>query len=373
MSKRDYYEVLDVDKTASKDEIKSAYRKLAKKYHPDLNRDNQKEAEEKFKEAAEAYEVLSDDEKRDRYNRYGHAGVDGSGFNQGFGGFEDIFEDIFDVFGGGFSSSAGGNQGPKRGADLRYDLVLDFEEAVFGCEKEIQFSRIEGCKVCDGEGAKPGTSKTSCPDCNGSGQVRSARQTMFGQFIETRTCPSCHGSGSIIEEECEACKGQGSLRKGKTLKIKIPAGVDTGSVIPVRGEGNAGENSGPSGDLYISIAVKEDPVFKRIGYDIYLDMPITFTQASLGAEIEVPTLEGITKYEIPAGTDTGTEFRIRDKGVKKLRGSSRGDLYFKVNITTPKKLNKEQKELLQEFAESMHEDTSKEKKTFFEKIKDAFK
>lgn len=369
MAKRDYYEVLGIDKSASIDEIKRAYRGRAKKFHPDLNPDN-KEAEEKFKEATEAYEVLSDEEKRAMYDQYGHAGLDGQA-GQGFGGFGDIFDDLFDIFGGGSSSSR--RRGPRPGANIRYHMNLDFEEAVFGVEKEIQIRRTETCKTCDGEGAKPGTSKKQCSNCHGRGQVQYSQQSPFGQFVRTETCDVCGGSGEEIEEKCETCQGSGKEKKSRKIKVKVPAGVDDGMTISMRGEGEAGEKGGPKGDLEIYITVEKDPIFKRVRDDIYLELPITFAQATLGAEVEVPTLEGITEFEIPPGTDTGTSFKIKNKGVENVRGRGRGDLFFTVNISVPKKLTREQKELLKEYDEAMSENSTHEKKTFFEKIKDAFK
>lgn len=371
MSKRDYYEILEIDKDASQDEIKRSYRKMAKKYHPDLNPDNH-EAEVNFKEANEAYEILSDPDKRSRYDRFGHAGIDpqAGGYSQGFGGFEDIFGDIFDIFGGGSSRSR--RRGPSQGADLRYDLNLEFKEAVFGVEKEIQVRRTEDCHLCSGSGAKPGTSKETCSKCNGSGEMRHAQQTPFGSFVRTSTCDKCHGSGEIIEEKCSNCGGAGKEIRTKKIKVKVPAGVDSGSVISIRGEGEPGDMGGPRGDLYIYLDIRPDPVFQRSGNNIHLDIPITFTEAALGAEIKVPTLEETESYNIPAGTQTGTRFRIKNLGVPKLRGSGRGDLYFTVNVQIPRKLTEKQKELLLEFANETGEKYKKNKKGFFEKVKDAF-
>ncbi len=368
MSKRDYYEILGIDKSSSEDEIKRAYRVKAKEYHPDLNPDN-KEAEEKFREATEAYEVLSDGEKRAMYDQYGHAGVDGQ--SQGFGGFGDIFDDLFDIFGRGSSYSS--RRGPRPGSNLRYHMNLDFEEAVFGVEKEIQIRRTENCTTCDGEGAKPGTSKKQCTKCHGRGQVQYTQQSPFGQFVRTETCDICDGSGEEIEEKCETCDGTGKQKKTRKIKVKIPAGIDDGMTISMRGEGEAGDVGAPRGDLEIHISVKKDPIFKRVRDDIYLDLPITFAQATLGANLEVPTLEGITEFKIPSGTETGETFRLKDRGVENVRGRGKGDLFFTVNISVPKKLTKEQEELLVKFEESMHENSTRDKKSFFEKIKDAFK
>lgn len=371
---RDFYEILEIDKNASQDEIKKAYRKLAKKYHPDLN-PNDAEAEKNFKEATAAYEVLSDDEKRSRYDRYGHAGVDPQAGSTGdFGGFGDIFEDIFDIFGGGFggSSSQSRRQGPQKGSDLRYDLTLDFKDAVFGVEKEIQLRREENCTTCDGSGAKPGTSKETCSKCNGKGQVQYVQQSPFGQFVRVGTCDQCEGTGEIINEECDTCHGAGRNIKSRRLKIKVPAGVDNDSVISVRGEGEGGYRGGSAGDLYVYISVKPDKIFKRSANNLYVDIPISFTEAALGAEIDVPTLEGIEKFSVPEGTQTGTRFKLKNKGVPNVRGIGKGDLFFTVDLRTPTKLTDKQKELLKEFADQSGEEYKKEKKSFFEKVKDAF-
>ena len=370
---RDYYEILEVDKSASQEEIKRAYRKMAKKYHPDLNPDD-KEAEQKFKEANTAYEILSDEEKRSRYDRFGHAGVDpqASSSAGGFGGFEDIFGDIFDIFGGG-SSGRSRRRGPVQGSDLRYDLSIDFRDAIFGTEKEIQIRRTENCSTCGGSGAKPGTHKETCPKCKGSGEIKYAQQTPFGQFVRVGTCDLCNGSGEIIKEKCPTCKGTGKEVKTKKLKVKIPAGIDNGSIISIRGEGENGERGGPPGDLYVYISVKEDPIFTRRGNNIHVDIPITYMDAALGAEIEVPTLEGIEKFDLPEGTQTASEFRLKSKGVPYLRGSGRGDLIFKVNVIVPKKLSEKQKEILREFAKESGDQIKEHKKGFFEKVKEVLK
>lgn len=370
---KDYYEILNVSKDASLDEIKAAYRKLAKKYHPDLN-PNDKEAEQKFKEINEAYEVLSDPEKRRRYDMFGEAGVNGQGgYSQDFTGFGDIFDDIFDMFTGGFGRAThrARDYGPVKGADLRYDLTLEFEEAVFGAEKEIQIRRSESCSTCNGTGVKPGSSKETCSKCNGSGEIRYAQRTPFGQFVRVATCDMCGGTGEIIKEKCVSCNGTGKVLKNKRIKVKIPAGVDTGSIISVKGEGEAGDRGGPPGDLYVYINVKPHKIFKRKGNDIFLTVPISFTEACLGAEIEVPTLEGIEKFDLPAGTQTGEEFKLKNKGVPNVRGFGRGDLYFKVKIQVPKKLTDRQKELLLELDKEFN-NRKQEKKGFFKKMKDAF-
>ncbi len=375
MSKRDYYEVLGIGKDATEQDIKKAFRQLAKKYHPDLNPDN-KEAEQKFKEINEAYEVLSDPDKKARYDRFGHAGVNGQngGFGQGFegfsGGFGDIFEDIFDMFGGGFSSSR--RNSPRKGADIKYRLDIEFEEAAFGAEKEIEFSRTENCSKCNGTGAEPGTSKTKCPKCNGSGEVKYAQATPFGQIVRVGTCDKCNGTGEITDKPCSKCSGTGKERRSKKINIKIPAGVDTGSVIPLRGEGEAGEKGGPSGDLYIYINVKPHEIFTREGNDIYCEIPISFVQASLGGEIDIPSLDENIKHIIPEGTQTDTVFKFKNKGIPNVRGYGRGDQYVKVVVQVPTKLNDKQKELLNQFAVESGEKVYEHKKGFFDKVKDAF-
>lgn len=372
MSKRDYYEVLKVSRDVNSEEIKRAYRKKAKKYHPDLNPDD-KEAELKFKEVNEAYEILGNPEKRSSYDRYGHAGVDpqAGGFGGGFGGFGFDVEDIFDMFGGGFGSKKR-RSGPVRGDDLRYDLTLEFKEAIFGLEREIQIRRTEDCSTCKGTGAKPGTHKNTCSNCNGTGEMKYAQNTPFGQFVRSTTCDECHGTGEVIEDKCKTCGGTGRALKSRKLNIKVPAGVDNGSVMSIRGEGESGQKGGPSGDLYVYLNVKKDDVFKRSGDNIYLTVPISFTEATLGAEIKVPTLDGIKEHGIPEGTQTGTEFRLRGLGVPHLRKSTRGDLFFRVEVKIPTELTEKQKELLVEFAEETGEKYKKNKKGFFEKVKDAF-
>ncbi len=370
---RDFYEILELDKNASEDDIKRAYRQKAKKYHPDLNPDD-KEAEKNFKEATAAYEVLSNSDMRARYDRYGHAGVDPQAQAGGFGvgGFEDIFSDIFgDIFGGGFGQREA-YTGPVRGADLRYNLNLEFEEAVFGVEKEITIRKKETCSTCDGTGAKEGTDVKTCSNCDGSGKVRKVQQTGFGQFVIEDTCPVCDGTGEEIEEKCETCNGSGKEIRSKTLNVKVPAGVDNGSIISIAGEGEAGDRGGEHGDLYIYIAVEEDKVFKRQGNNIFLDIPVSFTEVALGAEIDVPTLEEIEKYTLPQGTQTGTQFKLKGKGVPNLRGPGRGHLYFTVNIKTPQDLSDNQKELLLEFSKESGEVYKEHKKGFFQKVKEVF-
>ncbi len=371
MSKKDYYEVLKVDRSASNDEIKKSYRKKAKKYHPDLNPDD-KEAEIKFKEVNEAYEILGNADKRSRYDQYGHAGVDpqagGGGFGD-FGGFGFDVEDIFDMFTGGSSRR---RSGPMKGSDLRYDLNLDFKDAVFGIEKEIQIRRTENCHTCHGTGAKPGTSKKKCSNCDGRGEVRYAQQTPFGNFVRTSTCDVCEGVGEVIESKCENCGGTGREIKSKKISVKVPGGVDNGSIISIRGEGEAGLKGGSSGDLYIYIGVRPDSVFKRSRNNIYLNVPISFTEATLGAEIQVPTLDGMETYSIPQGTQTGTEFKFRGLGVPYLKRKGRGDLFFTVQVKVPTELTEKQRDLLLDFAKETGENYKKNKKGFFEKVKDAF-
>lgn len=380
MAKKDYYEVLGISRDASADEIKSAFRKLAKKYHPDLNPDD-KEAETKFKEINEAYEVLSDPDKKAKYDQFGHAAFDQSqGFSgsAGFNDFGDIFGDIFgDFFGGGFSGTGARTQrtGPKAGSDLKIKLDITFEESAFGTKKEIKINRIEKCHVCDGTGAKRGTSKKTCPTCHGTGSVRTVQRTPFGQFASTKICTTCNGTGEVVEEPCTSCGGTGKEKKSRKLSINIPAGVDTGSVIPLRGEGNHGERGGPAGDLYVYINVKPHELFERDGNDIWCEIPISFTKAALGGSIEVPTIEGKVKYEVPEGTQTGTVFRLKNKGIKNLRGAGKGDQYVRVKIEVPKKLTDRQKTILQAFAFEIGEQhlDNDDKKGFFGKMKDAFK
>lgn len=364
---------MEVDKNASTDDIKKAYRNLAKKYHPDLNPDNE-EAEQRFKEATTAYEILGDDEKRSRYDRFGHAGVDPQAGSQGYGGFGDIFDDIFDIFGGGFSSGRGRKPGPTRGSDLRYDMTIEFEEAVFGVEKEIKVSKEETCSTCEGSGAKAGTHKDTCSKCNGSGEVKYAQQSPFGQFVRVGSCDQCQGTGEIIKEKCQTCGGQGTEYKTKRINIKVPAGVNNDSIISIRGEGEPGQRGGPQGDLYIYINIRPHKIFNREGNNIYLDIDISYVEAALGGKIQVPTLEGKEKFTIPEGTQTGTQFKLKNQGVPNLRGSGKGDLYFKVNVEVPTKLSQRQRELLMEFSkeEGIEFTEGENKKGFFDKVKDKF-
>ena len=380
-TKRDYYDVLGVGKSADASEIKKAYRKLAMKYHPDKN-PGDKEAEEKFKEINEAYEVLSDETKRRNYDQFGHEGVNGQGFGgaggfggQGFGGFDDIFGDIFgDMFGGGFGGgSRQRRRGPERGADIKQRISISFEEAAFGKKVQVKINRSEECDQCHGSGAKPGTSKKTCPTCHGSGQVQSVQRTPFGNIASTRTCSTCNGEGEVIDSPCTKCHGKGSIRKTKTIEVDVPAGIDAGQMIKLSGQGEVGEKGGPRGDLYIIVNVQKHEIFTREGYDVYIEMPIRFTQAALGDKLEVPTLDGKVSYNLPEGTQTGTVFRLREKGIPKLRSNSRGDQYVKVIIDTPKKLNEEQKDLLRRFDESCGNKVHEKQRNWKNKIDTFFK
>ena len=373
--KRDYYEVLGVSKGASDDERKKAYRKEAKKYHPDLNPGN-KEAEEKFKEVNEAYEVLSTPDKRQKYDQFGFAGVDpnfGAGAGgAGFGGFD--FGDIFgDIFGGGFGGFGGGSRrnGPKRGADVRKTIDITFEEAAFGCKKQINITANDPCDTCHGTGAKPGTSPDRCPDCNGTGQIRTQQRTMLGYMTNVTTCPKCKGRGEIIKEPCRDCRGTGRVKKNKTLEVNIPAGIDNGQTIQLSGKGEAGEKGGANGDLLLTIRVRPHSIFRRSDYDILLDMPISFVQAALGATLTVPTLDGKVEYDIPEGTQSGARFRLAGKGIPYLQGRGRGDQYVTVTVEVPKNLSAEQKKILRE---QFDEDKNyKQRKSFKDKMKDFLK
>lgn len=380
MAKQDYYELLGVSRDASDRDIKRAYRKLAMKYHPDRN-PGDKEAEDKFKEISEAYEVLSDAQKKAAYDQFGHAGVDGQagGFGGGgFGGdFSDIFGDVFgDIFGGGGGGGGRRRSSVQRGADLRYNLDLTLEEAVRGCEKTLHVPTMVGCEVCGGSGAKKGTSAKTCPTCNGHGQVRMQQ----GFFSVQQTCPTCHGDGKIISDPCDSCHGQGRVEETKTLQVKIPAGVDTGDRIRLAGEGEAGTHGGPAGDLYVQVNVREHPIFQRDGKHLYCEAPISFVDAALGGELDVPTLDGRVKLKIPAETQTGKLFRLRGKGISPVRGGSTGDLLVRVVVETPVKLNSKQKELLREFQKATEEEGndksasrhSPKKNGFFDAVKKFF-
>nr|WP_314546902.1 molecular chaperone DnaJ [uncultured Massilia sp.] len=373
MAKRDFYEILGVAKGASEEDIKKAYRKLAMKYHPDRNPDN-KEAEEKFKEVKEAYEMLTNPEKREAYDRYGHAGVDpNSGMGGGFGagGFGDAFSDIFgDIFGGGARRGGGGPQ-VYRGADLRYNLEITLEQAAGGFDTTIRVPSWDKCDTCHGSGAKPGTSPITCTTCAGHGQVRMQQ----GFFSIQQTCPKCHGSGKIIPEPCAACCGAGRIKRNKTLEVKIPAGIDNGMRIRSSGNGEPGTNGGPPGDLYVEIHIKPHPVFQREGDDLHCEMPISFSKAALGGEIEVPTLGGKVSFTIPEGTQTGKTFRLKGKGIKGVRSGYAGDLFCHVVVETPIKLTDKQKDLLKEFERLTNDGGAKhspQSKGWMDKVKDFF-
>ena len=377
MSKRDYYEVLGVNKGASDDDLKKAYRRLAMKFHPDRNPDD-KSAEAQFKEVKEAYEILSEPNKRAAYDQYGHAGVDpsmGGGFG-GFGGggaggfdFGNIFEEIFRGGGGGFSGGGrGGRSQVYRGADLRYDLEVSLEEAAKGSQTRIRIPTETNCETCKGSGAKPGTSSKTCGTCKGSGQVRMQQ----GFFSVQQTCPHCHGSGKVIEDPCTDCHGRGRKRENKTLEIKIPAGVNDGDRIRLSGEGEAGVNGGPSGDLYVQISLKQHELFTRDGDDLHCEIPITMTTAALGGDIDVPTLDGTASLRIPEETQTGKIFRLRGKGVKGMRSGVEGNLYVHVVVETPVNLNSEQKDLLRQLQESMGEHHSPKEGGWQQKLKNFF-
>ncbi len=371
--KRDYYEVLGVNKGASGDEIKKAFRKMSKKYHPDLH-PGDKEAEANFKEVNEAYQVLSDDEKRSRYDQFGHAGVDGNaGFGGGgFGGFDDLGDIFGDIF-GGFGGFGGGRQrrnAPRRGSDLSQYVNLTFMEAAFGCKKKINITVTEKCDECGGSGAKKGTQPVTCSQCNGSGQVQQRRQTMFGMSSVITECPSCNGKGKIIKEPCSSCRGQGNVRKNKTVEVNIPAGIDNDQVMRISGAGNVGLNGGPNGDLQLIMRVRNDEIFKRDGFDVNVTFPITFVQAALGATLKVPTIHGIVEYDIPEGTQTNTRFRLKGKGIPVLNSKGNGDEYVTVVVEVPKNLSSKQKDMLREFDE---EKNYAKKKSFMDKVKDVFK
>jgi len=373
MSKRDYYEVLGVTRDTSDRDIKKAYRRMAMKYHPDRN-PGDAEAEDKFKEVNEAYEVLSDAQKKAAYDQYGHAGVEQGAGGFGGGGFEGSFSDIFgDVFGDIFGGAGGGRRrsSVQRGADLRYNLDLSLEEAVRGVEKTVKVPTLVPCETCDGSGAKPGTSAKACGTCGGHGQVRMQQ----GFFSVQQTCPTCRGEGKVISDPCGSCHGHGRVEKVKTLSVKIPPGVDTGDRIRLSGEGEAGSHGGPAGDLYVQVNVQQHPIFERDGRNLYCEVPISFVDAALGGELEVPTLEGRVKLRVPAETQTGKLFRLRGKGVSPVRGGPTGDLLVRVVLETPVNLTSRQKELLKEFqqaTEEGHHKHSPKKTSFFDSVKQFF-
>lgn len=373
MAKRDYYEVLGVDRGVSQDEVRKAYRQLARKFHPDVSKAT--DAEARFKEINEAYEVLSDDQKRARYDRFGHAGVsngpgDGSDFTGfgGFGGFEDLFQDFF-----GFGMRGGAaRNGPRRGPDLRYSLTISFEEAVFGVEKEIEIPRMEACSHCAGSGAEPGTQPIRCPQCNGTGEVRRVQQSFIGQFVNVSACPRCQGEGEVVSTPCSVCKGQRQVRQTRTIRVKVPAGVDDGQQIRLVNEGESGQHGGPPGNLYVVLAVKPHQFFRREETDIHLDVGINVAQAALGDEIIVPTLHGEEKLTIPVGTQSGHVARLKGKGVPFLRRSGRGDQLVVIHVSTPTDLNEKQKALLAELGKTLGREVIPQEKNFFDKVKDAF-
>ena len=380
--KRDYYEVLGVSKGASEDEIKKAFRKQARLYHPDLHPDD-KEAEAKFKEINEAYEVLSDADKKAKYDRFGFAGVDptygagagGAGFDGfgGFGGFGGV-DDILNAFFGGGGTRRADPNAPRRGEDIEMNITLDFMEACKGCQHTLKVTRMERCNECNGSGAAKGSSKKTCPDCKGSGTVRIQQNTPFGSFAQTARCQRCGGRGQVIENPCPTCSGRGRVRKTTSRTLNIPAGVYDGAQLQIRGEGSHGLNGGPAGDLFLNVRVKSDPIFERRNtYDIWTELPLTYAQATLGAKVSVPTIDGKVSFDIPEGTQPGTEFRLRGKGVKKGNRDDYGDCYFKVTIEIPKGLNKHQKDLLQNFEDSLDEKNYKKRSSFFDKLKEKFK
>ena len=383
--KRDYYEVLGVNKGATDDELKKAYRALAKKYHPDLN-PGDTEAEKHFKEAAEAYEVLSDKEKRARYDQVGHAGVDpnygagAGGFGGGFGGFDmgdlgDIFEGFFGGgFGGGFGGSRRANpNAPRRGADLQTSCTISFLEACKGVKREMNITHMENCPECHGTGSEPGHDPQTCPECGGAGQVRVTQRTPLGAMSTTRPCPRCNGKGKIIDHPCKKCGGAGKVRASKKIEVNIPAGIDDGQTLAVRGQGDSGTNGGPAGDLHVTVNVRPDPIFKRDGYDVWVEMPLTFMQATLGDELVVPTIDGKVKYNIPEGTQPGAVFRLRGKGIQVLNGRGRGDQYVEVTVEVPKRLSKTQKEALRNFDATLTDEKQYTKrKGFLDNLKKYF-
>ncbi len=363
--KRDYYEVLGVGKTASDDELKKAYRKLAKQYHPDMNPGN-KDAEAKFKEVNEAYEVLSDKDKRAKYDQFGHAGVDpnfgAGGFGGGFGGFDMGDIDLGDIFGSFFGGGFGGQRqanpnAPKKGAAVRVSITISFAEAMSGCEKELNVSRMENCESCGGTGCAPGATAEICPDCRGSGQVRIQRGGGGFAFTTTAPCSKCRGTGKIIHQPCPDCRGNGQVRRQRKIKVRVPAGIYDGQTISMRGQGSGGENGGPAGDLLVNVAVLPDPRFQREGNDLYMDRAVSFTQAALGAELEIDTIDGKVKYNLPAGTQPGTVFRLRGKGAPSVSGRGRGDQYVTVQVQVPTNLTGQQKDALLAYAQTMGEGT----------------
>ena len=375
--KRDYYEVLGIQKGATEDDIKKAFKKKAREYHPDLHQDDPS-CEEKFKEVNEAYEVLSDPEKKQRYDQFGHAGVDPSyggagGDMGGFGGFGDVGDILEGIFGGGIfggGSKASSANAPKRGSDINVSVVISFMEACRGKKQELKVNRMAVCDACRGSGADGGTSAEICPDCQGRGSVKSTQRTPFGMISSTKPCPHCGGKGKIIKNPCTKCRGVGRVRTAKTVSFDIPEGIADGQTIRLSGQGDCGINGGPSGNLNVTISVKGHPLFTREGYDIHCEIPVTYTQAVLGDEITVPTIDGNVKYTIGEGTQTGTVFRLKGKGVKKLDRADRGNQYVKINVEVPKNLTKKQKDLLKAFENSLNEKNYAKRQSFFEKLKE---
>lgn len=373
MSKRDYYEILGLPREATQDDLKSAYRRLAKQYHPDVNKEAG--AEEKFKEISEAYSILSDDEKRSAYNRYGHAAFQGGqGGTADFSGFtvDDIFEQFFGSFGGtGRSGSA--RRGPRRGADLRYELNISFDEAVHGAQKEIEVTRAEICPTCNGKGAEPGTEPQRCATCKGAGEVRQVRQTFLGSMVNVSTCPSCNGTGETIATPCHTCRGRARVRNNKKLVVNIPPGVDTGTQIRLSNEGEPGSSGGPTGNLYVVLGVEPHPYFRRRGDDVWMEYSLNIAQAALGAEVSVPTIDGEEKLKVPTGTQPGTVFPMRNKGVPRLQRSGRGDHFVVINVSIPIKLSGEQKKLLKDLSVTLEgSHAGNEKKSFLDSLADFF-
>ena len=371
--KRDCYEILGISKSATDDEIKKAYRRMAKQYHPDANPGN-KEAEEKFKEVNEAYSILSDPDKKSNYDRFGYAGVDpsagGGGFGGGFSGGFDM-GDIFDMFGGMFGGGSRGSRAnaPMQGDDVGVRVTIDFNEAVFGCKKDVTFNRTEHCPECGGSGAAKGTSPQTCRKCGGRGSINVQKRTPFGMMQSTVVCDECGGKGKTIQNPCRECRGNGQVKKSKTLEVNIPAGIDNGQRIALHGQGDCGINGGPAGDLIIQVAIRRHEFFVRDGFDLHLELPITFAQAALGAKITIPTPDGSGELTIPEGTQSGTTFSVRGKGVPRVNGRGRGDLLVTVSVETPKGLSKKQKELLEEFDKSVSDKNHSKLKSFFEKLK----
>ena len=368
-AKREYYDILGVTRTAEENELRRAFRKLARDYHPDVSKAD--DAEQRFKEVNEAYEVLSDPQKRRVYDQFGHAGVSGQ-FNgaddpAGYGAFNDIFEQFGSFFGG---AATGARRGPQRGADLRYDLSITFEEAAFGVEKSLDIPRSETCETCRGSGAEPNTEAVRCPQCNGSGEVRRVQQSVFGQFVNVTACSRCGGEGKIISHPCKTCHGEGRTRTTRSLKVKVPAGVDNGQQIRLSGEGESGPKGGPPGNLYVVLEVKAHRYFKRDGSDVYYELPITFPQAALGDTVEVPTLDGADKVQIQPGVQTGKQIRLRDKGIPHLRGMGRGDQYVVLKVKTPGALSARERELYEELAHISEKEGERGERGFFDRVKD---